>query len=74
MDSISQQGTSAYEHSRQGISRGMAKMAAAAETLSQEIDVEALVDMKMGEAQVKASVASMRTIDDSLGYLLDALG
>ncbi|GEM_PF-6367972 len=71
MEPIAQGLSSAYRVAHSGIQRGASRMQGASEKLTQEIDVEAIVDLKMGEAQVRASVATVRAVDEAMGALLD---
>ncbi len=73
MDALKLGTSGAYEASLAGIQRGMQSVGSAATRLVDEVDINAIADLKMGEVQVKASVKAVKTVDDTLGHLLDAI-
>ena len=56
-----------------GIQRGTERFSAAGERFSAELDPAAAVDMKVAGLQVEASARVARSIDESLGTLIDDL-
>ncbi len=64
----------AYASALTGIARGNARAMAAGKVLTQDVDPEAIVELKLAKAQVKASAKVVKHIDEMVGTLIDALG
>ena len=58
---------------RQGIANGLARMTRAATVLTHEIDVPAMIDLKLADVEARASAKVIHSVDESLGTLLDTL-
>lgn len=56
-----------------GLNAAYGQMMGAAESLSQDVSVEGIVDLKASEMQVKASTAAIKAVDESLGAMIDDL-
>lgn len=64
----------AYASVLGGIQRGNERAMAAGEALTRDVDPEAIVELKLAETQVKASVKVAKHIDEMLGTLIDEIG
>ena len=56
-----------------GMREGAGRLAEAGGRVAAQLDPSAAVDMKTAEVQVKASARVARSIDESLGTLIDDL-
>lgn len=64
---------SAYDSAQGGMTAAMGRLADAAVAVSSEPSVEGIVDMKGAETQLAASVVAVKSMDESLGTLIDEL-
>ena len=65
--------SSALSSAASGVSRGQQAMTEAATAAAQEPSVEAMTDMVVAQAQVKASAVVAREASETVGTLIDEL-
>jgi hypothetical protein len=65
--------TAALNAGREGMAGAVSRMTQAASVLSREVDVGAMIDLKLADVQARASAVVVRSVDESLGTLLDDL-